>query len=167
MHWAYGRYGMKICAARQPTPRTRRPAHDEADRLTHRCNIGRDIENTGGGNERNDCVEQPWRQHLLEIGGEPATGHGADPRAHDLHRDHERCGQKHRPAQRVAELRAALRVGGDPTRVVVGRTRQEARSEDAHYFCHWRAAARHALSRGPLPSNCWYTTLFLRIDNGC
>jgi hypothetical protein len=43
-----------------------------------------------------------------------------------LNCDHERQGQKHRPQQPEAELRAGLRIGGDARRIVVGCAGDEA-----------------------------------------
>ena len=42
------------------------------------------------------------------------------PRADLLDRRHQRAGEQHDPAHRVAELRAGLRIGGDAAGIVVG-----------------------------------------------
>src|SRR4051812_40703600 len=66
---------------------------------------------------------------LTDVGGEAVAGDAADARADHLDADHERRGEKHRPEQAVAVLRARLRVGGDAARVVVRRAGDEARAQ--------------------------------------
>ena len=52
------------------------------------------------------------------------------PRRHLLHDDQRDRDRDHRPEQRVAELRARLRVGEDAAGVVVDVRRDEARADD-------------------------------------
>ena len=58
------------------------------------------------------------------------AGDGAHPRRHLLDDDQRDRDRDHRPEQRVAELRARLRVGEDPARVVVDVRGDEAGPDD-------------------------------------
>ena len=98
----------------------RRPANEDLHRRGHGCDVGGDVDHVGGGQERNNCEQQHGRDYGAEIGRQSPPGDRADTRAHDLDRDHERRGQKHRPAQRVTELGATLRIGRNATGIVVG-----------------------------------------------
>jgi hypothetical protein len=120
-----------------------RAADEEPNRFPHGGDVGGNIDDIGGGDQRDNPVEQRRRQHFPEIGGEAAAGDGADARADDLDRDHERGREKHRPAQRVAELGSGLRVGRDAARIVVRRPRQQARTQQS-YQSFQRAVARHS-----------------------
>jgi len=99
-----------------------RAADHEPQRVTHGCDVGCNIQCVGGEQKSNDAVQQCARECLADFGGKASPGDGTDARAHQLNGDHERCGEKHRPAQRVAELRAALEVGGDTAWIVIGGT---------------------------------------------
>ena len=106
-----------------------RTADDEAQRLAHRGEIGRDIDRVGN-DEKPDQHEQHRRgQFVRDVAREPLPRLPADPCADDLDRRHERQRQEHGPGQREAELRAGLAVGRDPARIVVGRAGDEPRAE--------------------------------------
>ena len=57
---------------------------------------------------------------------EALAGHPPDVRADQLHRAHQGIGEDHGPEQPKAELRASLRISGDPARIVVGRAGDQA-----------------------------------------
>ena len=71
----------------------------------------------------------PLSTALHDIGGEALAGNPADPRAHQLDRDHERCGEKYGPQQAVTKLRAGLRISRDARRVVVSGTGHQSRTK--------------------------------------
>jgi hypothetical protein len=48
----------------------------------------------------------------------------------ELNSDHERRREKHRPQQSIVELGASLGIGRDPRRIVIGRARDEAGTEE-------------------------------------
>src|SRR5580658_7463154 len=92
---------------------------------------------------------------LAEVGGDALAGNAADPCADLLDRHHQRPGEQHDPARRIAELGSGLRIGGDAAGVVVGRAGDQPRSEngeEAAPLARFRAA-RLALRRParPLP----------------
>jgi hypothetical protein len=145
----------------------RRPADQEPDRFAHGRDVGGNIDGIGGRRQRDDPVEQHGRQHFAQIGGEAAAGDRPDARAHDLDRDHEWGREKHGPAQRVAELGPALRVGRDSAGIVVCRPRQQARSELTHQSFQ-RASARHpeAFRCGSRPQQSGYAMCEGRAGSG-
>src|SRR4029077_16056919 len=80
----------------------------------------------------------------------PVTAHvrarpGAVP--DQLNGDHERRGQEHRPAQRVAELGAALGIGGDAAWIVIGGAGDQAGPEHGKQRFYRPAFLSHKGSR--------------------
>jgi len=71
------------------------------------------------------------RHRLAQIGRKAPTRYRADPGGHHLDRNHERRCEKHCPAQRIAELRAALGISGDAARIVVGAAGYDSGSKQA------------------------------------
>ena len=59
-----------------------------------------------------------------------AAGGATHAGAHDLHRRHQRISEDHGPGERIPELRASLRVGRDPARIVIGRARNQSGAQD-------------------------------------
>ena len=109
-----------------------RPAADhEAKHLSHRGKIGGDIHRVGDHQQRHEQQQHRPRQPRGDIGREPLLRVPADQRADQLDRRHEGQRQRHGPGQRIAELGAGLRIGGDAARIVVGRARGQAGSERA------------------------------------
>jgi hypothetical protein len=88
--------------------------------------VGGDVEGVRGNQHRDQRQHRPSRRDLHDVGGEALAGDPPDLRADELDRDHERRGQKHGPQQAEPELRAGLRIGGDPRRIVVGSSSDEA-----------------------------------------
>ena len=105
------------------------PADHQRQRFPHRGDVGRDVEGVGGDQKENQRQHQPARRELHDVGGEALAGDPADPRADQLDRDHERRGEKHRPEQAVAELRAGLRIGRNARRIVVGGAGHQSRTQ--------------------------------------
>ena len=62
---------------------------------------------------------------IADVARDAVPGDASDARRHDLDADHQRRREQHAPQHAEAELRAGLRVGGDPARVVVGRAGDE------------------------------------------
>jgi hypothetical protein len=106
-----------------------RAADDQPQRVAHRCDVGGDVERIGNEQKPHQGVQQRGRHRLAEIGRQSPPGDGADAGADHLNGDHERRGQEHRPAQRVAELGAALGIGGDAAGIVIGGAGNQARPE--------------------------------------
>jgi hypothetical protein len=79
--------------------------------------------------QRDERQQHAAREGLAQVSGEPLAGDAADARADQLRRDHERVREQHRPQEAGAELRADLGVGSDAARVVVGGSREQARSD--------------------------------------
>ena len=104
-------------------------ANNQRERFSHRSDVGRDVECVCSDQKKNKRQYQPARRQLHHIGGEALAGHPADPRTHQLDRDHERRCQKHRPEQAVTKLRPGLRIGGNARRVVVGGAGHQSRTE--------------------------------------
>ena len=105
--------------------------NDQPERRRHRRDVGTDVERVGHHGER-ERGEQHWaREAFPDQGREAATGGEPEPRGSLLHRDGERRDRDRRPEQVVPERGTDLRVGTDPRRVVVGRTRHQPRTESA------------------------------------
>ena len=82
-------------------------------------------------------------EFLADQVAQPLAGHRAHARRHLLH-DHQRDGDRdHRPQQRVAELRAGHRIGGDAAGVVVDVGGDEPGADDGQ---HQREAGAPALA---------------------
>src|SRR5262249_39835463 len=82
------------------------------------------------------------------------AGRPADSGADRLNHDHEGIGQQQGPCQPKTELCAGLRVSSDPTRVVVGGPRDQARPEylaEAFPDCQGTAIGHRALIWVPPP----------------
>lgn len=67
---------------------------------------------------------------LTQIARNTAASRTTHAGAHDLHCRHQRVCEKHGPGQRVPELRAGLRVGRDPARIVIGRATNQPGAQD-------------------------------------
>lgn len=102
---------------------------DEVARVGHGAEVGIDVEDVCGGQQSYEDLQKPVRVVLAEVSGEAATRRSADASAYHLDRGHQRIGEQHRPGQRISELGSGLAVGGDPAGIVVGRTRNQSRSE--------------------------------------
>ena len=70
-------------------------------------------------------MHQPARQHARHIGCKALAGDAPDPCTDGLYCRHQRIGQRNRPHQVEAKLSADLRMGGDATRIVIGRASDE------------------------------------------
>jgi len=84
-----------------------------------------------------------------EVLGDASSRHAADPAADDLDDDHEGQAEQHGPGEAIAELRAHLAVGGDPTRIVVCGARDQSWAETPdqarwvrHRKLHWNSDCR-------------------------
>jgi hypothetical protein len=81
--------------------------------------------------QRDDCCEQPRGTVLTQVARNAAAGGTTHAGAHDLHRRHQRVREEHGPGQRITELRAGLRVGRKPARIVIGRARNQPGAQDS------------------------------------
>ncbi len=104
-------------------------ADHQRERLSHRGDIGRDVESVCSDQKKNQRQYQPTGRQLHHIGGETLAGYPADPRAHQLDRNHEWRRQKHGPEQTVTKLRSGLRIGCDARRVIIGGTGHQSRTK--------------------------------------
>ena len=94
---------------------------------------------------------QPARAHLVDVLRQSVARGPADPRREHLDADHQRPGQEQRPDQRIAELGAGLRVGGDAAGVVVGGAGDEPGAEaGGEAGCARLAFVRLVLRSSPL-----------------
>ncbi len=109
-----------------------RPADQQVDRVRHGAKVRADIDRVGGEHERDDALQHPVRIVPADVAGDAVAGGPADARADFLDRHHQRIAEQHRPADGEAELRAGLRIGADPARVVVRCAGDEARAENLH-----------------------------------
>src|SRR5450631_550627 len=66
---------------------------------------------------------------LPKIGSDTFAGRASNSRAYLLNRDHQRIRKQKRPCDGETELGARLRIGGNSARIVIRRTRNEARTE--------------------------------------
>ena len=127
-------------------------AQQQPQRLAHRRNIRRDVDGVGDQQETDDAVQHRPRKHRLHIRGQALARDEPETRADHLDAHHQRVGEQHRPQHAVAELRAGLGIGRNAARIVVGRARDEARSQllDPRIVCeafeqfnHRRSPRRH------------------------
>ena len=117
-----------------------RAADQQLQRRGHRAEIGAEIDDIRHEQQPDDRAQQPGRVMRADVAGNALAGHPAHARADLLDRRHQREAEQHHPAQRVAELRARLRVGGDPARIVVGGAGDQSRAEPAEQPLVRRAA---------------------------
>ena len=106
-----------------------RTAHHQPERLTHRGDIGADVEAVGQQQQEHQRQLQPARVVATDVVRETPAGGAADARADQLDGRHQRPGQHGGPQQAVAEGGAGLRVGGDAARIVVGGAGDQAGTE--------------------------------------
>ena len=102
----------------------------QSKRRRHRAEIRADIDHIGDDQQAHQRIKKPRSSNGAACWRRGPAGHPADIGADHLDRAHQRIGEKQRPDQAVAELRAGLRIGGDAAGVVVGSAGDEARTED-------------------------------------
>ena len=102
---------------------------DEFGDFSHRRNVGCNIQRVGQQQQKHHSLEHDRRKRRLDVGREPLAGDPADLRTQRLDRGHQRVGQWHRPEHVEAELGPRLRVGRDAAGIVVGRSRDNARTD--------------------------------------
>src|SRR5271170_1649379 len=107
----------------------RRPAQQQAQRIAHGRNVGRQVESIGGHQQPDYQIQERSRVGHLDIGGQPAAGNAAEAGTDHLDSYHQRVGHHHGPQQTIAELRAGLRISGNAARIIIGRTGNETGSE--------------------------------------
>jgi hypothetical protein len=66
-----------------------------------------------------------------DVARQPAPSGAAEAATDFLRHSHQRVGERHQPQQGEACLRASLRIGGNPARIIVGGASDQPRSEDA------------------------------------
>src|SRR3984893_14459475 len=92
----------------------------------HCANVSTDVDRVRDEEQADEPVDHQRRVVAAHVPREPVTAHATYFRAHKLYGYHERIGKEQRPKQAVSELRTALRIGGDPTRIVVRSTGDQA-----------------------------------------
>jgi hypothetical protein len=95
------------------------PPDKQLNRIAHRPEIGSDVHDVGEQQQPNDGLQYAVGVMPRDIRGDAAASRAPDARANFLNDRHERIGKKQCPADREAELRACLRIGGDAARIVV------------------------------------------------
>ena len=91
----------------------------KAQRGGHGAEIGADIDRVGDDEEPDQQIQQGRWVVAAHVSSKTPPRHPADLRADHLNRAHQRIGQKQRPTEAVAELRAGLGIGRDAARVIV------------------------------------------------
>ena len=104
-------------------------ADHERERFAHCSEIGSDVERVGDHQQAHERDDQPTWGKVLDVGDNAFSRHATNLAADKLDGDHERRGQKHRPQQAIAKLRTGLGICRDAGGVVVGRSRDQSRSE--------------------------------------
>ena len=84
------------------------PANDQFGGCAHSGKVGADIDGVGKEEERYQGKNDRLGKHFSDVFGQPLSCHPSDLRADELHRRHQRIGQRHRPQHVVAELRPSL-----------------------------------------------------------
>src|SRR5262245_52364396 len=97
-------------------------AEKKSHGLSHSSEISADVDDVCHKKQADEQVDGCRRVMFEDVPGEASAGGAADAGADLLHGRHERKGDDHGPAQRIAKLRARLRIGGDAARVVIGST---------------------------------------------
>ena len=106
-----------------------RPVDQQLQRCAHRTEVSAQIDQVGRQQQQHDAARQPRRIMPAQIAGDAKAGDAADAGADLLDRDHQRVAEHQRRGQAVAELRADLRIGGDPAGIVIRRPGDQARPE--------------------------------------
>ena len=80
----------------------------KARRVAHRRKVGADIDRVRYKEHRHQSKDGGPRKNVAEVFRKAASRHPSDLRADELHRRHQRIGQRHRPEHVCAELRYRL-----------------------------------------------------------
>ena len=89
------------------------------DCISHGAQIGTDVYGVGDKYQGDDPIEEPRRIMATKVSGDAMTRRPTYAGADLLDGRHQRERQKHRPADREAELCTRLAIGPDPRWVVV------------------------------------------------
>ena len=104
------------------------PGHHRA-RRRHPAQVGPDVDDVGHDQERAGRPQHAARVAVADHARQTPAADHPEPRAHELHRGHEREGEQRGPEWRVPEGGARHRVGRDAGGIVVGRPGDEPRAE--------------------------------------
>ncbi len=102
---------------------------DERARLRDGGDVGADIDGVRDHHQKHDADQDRPRIVVLDDPGQALAGDGADPAAGLLDRQEQRDLVERRPQLPESELRARLRIGGDPGRIVIGGAGDQARAQ--------------------------------------
>jgi hypothetical protein len=96
-----------------------RPADQQLDGVANRRQVGCNVERVGQQQHEHQRQQNRAWQHFIQSTGEPFSRDQRQPTAGGLHSDDQRPREQHRPHAVQAELSAALRIGGDATRIII------------------------------------------------
>ena len=100
----------------------------------HAAKVGADIDHIGDHENRARSPKHPAGIVHSHCGCEPLPGNHPQPRAHQLHRDHQWKRNQRDPEGGVTVRRACYGIGGNPGGIVVGCTRDQAGPENGEPF---------------------------------
>ena len=104
-------------------------ANQEFECVTHRSEIGGDVDRVGDEQEHDDKVQNGRRVMAADISSDAPARNPSYPAGDFLNRHHQRKGEQHGPADAVAELCAGLAISADAGWIVVGRASDKSRAE--------------------------------------
>jgi hypothetical protein len=89
------------------------PPISNLNAISHRSEIGPDVDGVGGEQKHDDGLQPPARLVPTDVAGKTATGHPSDPGVL-LDCNHQGIGKDHGPRGTKAELCARLAISPDP-----------------------------------------------------
>ena len=126
---AYERLQQDTDDAEQHGVELGRSVDQQPCRRAHGAKVRAEIDHVGDEQQQDDAMQKPWRIMSTQVAGDADTRDASDPCADVLNDNHEGQAEKHDPGKTVAELGSHLTVGCDAARIVVGGTRDEARTQ--------------------------------------
>ena len=97
------------------------PADDESDGVTHRTDVGPDIDGVRDDEYGDHHEEEPTWIGPEKICRNPSTGYPSDIATGFLDSYHKRVAEEHGPQHSVAELGTDLGIGGNAAGIIVRR----------------------------------------------
>lgn len=91
----------------------------QAHAVAHGRNVGTHVDDVGKRHQRHKCIGKPWRLMPPDVGDHALPGHAPQAGADELDGNHQGQRQQQRPQHAGTHLRAGLRIGGDPARIVI------------------------------------------------
>src|ERR1035437_9924691 len=124
-----------------------RHAREQVGGVRHAAKVGADVDRVGDEQRAGRGAKQPSRILLAQCAGQAASGDQPDPRAHHLHRRHERPKHGRGPEELRAALRARDGIGRDSRRIVVGGARNDTRAKGREDSTQWGRLGDHGTER--------------------